>query len=182
MIRPCSRARSIFQTDPPPAAFGLYRGATNAPGCFDAFLAGPRCGRWSRWLPLPCIWASCARSGRNQSGVHPSAGSIPTIAATSAPNPRRRRSTWPCGGRQNDVHRLDRGRDGWAPETLPRALTTIRRRPRHSPPAGAGPSSPACGARAAGPAPRVIVSVIATSLHSFIKHKAMSQRTVERRN
>jgi hypothetical protein len=24
-----------------------------------------------------------------------------------------------CGGRQNDVHRLDRDRDGWACEALP---------------------------------------------------------------
>ena len=26
---------------------------------------------------------------------------------------------WACGGRQNDVHRLDRDRDGWACEALP---------------------------------------------------------------
>jgi Excalibur calcium-binding domain len=25
---------------------------------------------------------------------------------------------WACGGRQNDVHRLDRDRDGWACEAL----------------------------------------------------------------
>jgi Excalibur calcium-binding domain len=26
---------------------------------------------------------------------------------------------WACGGRQNDVHRLDADRDGWACEMLP---------------------------------------------------------------
>jgi hypothetical protein len=26
---------------------------------------------------------------------------------------------WKCGGRKNDVHRLDEDRDGWACEMLP---------------------------------------------------------------
>ena len=37
------------------------------------------------------------------------------------------------------------------------------------------------GRRAAGPAPRAVVSVISTSLSSSNKHKAVSHRTVERR-
>src|SRR5918996_1099539 len=47
---------------------------------------------------------------------------------------------------------------------------------------GAGPSPPACWARSAGPAPRAVVSVMLTSSRSSIKHKAVSHRTVERRN
>jgi hypothetical protein len=35
--------------------------------------------------------------------------------------------------------------------------------------------------RLAGPAPRVVVSVMLTSLHSLIKHKAVSQLSVDRR-
>jgi transposase-like protein len=46
---------------------------------------------------------------------------------------------------------------------------------------GAGPSPPACWARAAAPAPRAVVSVMLTSLHCFNKHKAVSHLTVVRR-
>ena len=56
-------------------------------------------------------------------------------------------------------------------------LANIRRRL-----SGAGPSSPACRARFAGPAPRAVVSVMLTSLHSFTNHKAVSQLTVDRRS